>query len=207
MSSARQGSGKTKSSLSLNMNKDNNSLLCLQVNLQHSKIASANLSQVLLDLDIDIALIQEPYAITNKFNNELFIPNIPNNFSIHHSLNKDHAFGAIILAKKALKAVNIAKPSTNNFIGVKLNKYPSVKFVSAYCRPSLGLNHSLKLIENFKDLKNTIIGMDSNSKNKLWNSKYTDKKGECLELFLDKHRLNVANIPISKLKYIPKKRR
>ena len=47
--------------------------------------------------------------------------------------------------------------------------------------------------------------MDSNSKNKLWNSKCTDKKGECLELFLDKNRLNVANISISKLKYIPKK--
>ena len=100
MSSTRQGSGKTNSSLSITMNKDNNSLLCLQVNLQHSKIASANLSQVLLELDIDIALIQEPYAITNKFNNELFIPNIPNNYSIHHCLNKDHAFGAIIIAKK-----------------------------------------------------------------------------------------------------------
>ncbi|KZS07388.1 Uncharacterized protein APZ42_028939 [Daphnia magna] len=54
----------------MNNNNNNKSLLCLQINLQHCKIAFLNLSQVLVELDVDIALIQEPYAITNKFNNE-----------------------------------------------------------------------------------------------------------------------------------------
>ncbi len=39
-------------------------LRCLQINLHNSKLASANLSQLVLDLSIDIVLIQEPYAIS-----------------------------------------------------------------------------------------------------------------------------------------------
>jgi exonuclease III len=129
------------------MDNNNKSLSCLQVNLQHCKVASLNLSQVILELDIDIILIQEPYAITNKFNNELFIPNVPENYTVHHNLSKEHAFGAMILAKKNLKAHNVAVPSTNNCIGVELINYPSIKFFSVYCRPSLGLKYSLNLIK------------------------------------------------------------
>jgi hypothetical protein len=45
--------------------------------------------------------------------------------------------------------------------------------------------------------------MDSNAKNKLWNSKSTDKRGECLESFTDQNKLNIANVPVFKLEYIP----
>ena len=112
------------------MNNNNKSLLCL---LQHCKVASLHLSQVLVELDVDIALIPELYAITNKFNNELLIPNIPSNYTVHHNLNKEQAFGAIILAQKFLKAVNIAVLNTNNCVGVHLNKYPSLNIFPVYC--------------------------------------------------------------------------
>ena len=56
------------------------------------------------------------------------MPNIPSNYTVHHNLNKEHAFGAIILAKKSLKAINIAVPNTNYCVGVQLNKYPSFNF-------------------------------------------------------------------------------
>lgn len=174
--------------------------------MQHCKIASLNLSQVLVELDVDIALIQEPYAITNKFNNELLIPNIPSNYTVHHNLNKEHhAFGAIIQAKKVLKAVNIAVPNTNNCVGVQLNKYPGLNFFSVYCRPSLGLDYFLNLLETSSNLERSIVGMDSNAKNKLWKSKSTDKRGECLESFIDQNKLNIANVPVSKLEYIPQR--
>jgi len=181
------------------------SLNCLQINLQHCKNASLNLSQVLIDLNIDIALIQEPYAITNKFNNEIFIPNIPVDYTVHHNLNVDHAYGAVILAKKYLKAENTAVPNSNSIIGVKLNLYPNLNFISAYCRPSLCLNYNLSFIENITNFKQTIIGMDSNARNKLWNSKFTDKRGVELESFIEKKTLNIANTPCNKLEYIPKK--
>ena len=42
------------------------SLKCIQINTQHSFYASANLSQVILDLDIDLVFVQEPYTTTSQ---------------------------------------------------------------------------------------------------------------------------------------------
>ena len=47
--------------------------------------------------------------------------------------------------------------------------------------------------------------MDGNAKNKLWGSSRTDKKGVELEHLIVKNNLNVANVPNSKLEYIPSK--
>ncbi|KZR96258.1 Uncharacterized protein APZ42_009505, partial [Daphnia magna] len=47
--------------------------------------------------------------------------------------------------------------------------------------------------------------MDANAKNKLWESSRTDKKGAELEHLIIKNNLNVANVPNSKLEYIPSK--
>lgn len=63
--------------------------------IKTSKMASLSLSQVLLDLEIDIAFIHEPYSLTADHPQ---IENIPLGYSSHHLLSKnDHAFGAVIL--------------------------------------------------------------------------------------------------------------
>lgn len=96
-------------------------------------------------------------------------------------------------------------PNTNNCVGVQLNKYPGLNFFSVYCRPSLSLDYFLNLLETISNLERSIISMDSNAKNNLWNSKSTDKRGECLESFINQNKLNIANVPVSKLEYIPQK--
>ncbi|EFX71973.1 hypothetical protein DAPPUDRAFT_326690 [Daphnia pulex] len=68
-----------------------NRLKCLQINLQHSCLASASLAQVVLDLDIDVVLIQEPYAL-------LTCPPVVATsqcFSAFHMLSDDHAYGTV----------------------------------------------------------------------------------------------------------------
>ncbi|EFX62974.1 hypothetical protein DAPPUDRAFT_119650 [Daphnia pulex] len=72
-----------------------NRLKCLQINLRHSSLASASLAQAILDFEIDIVLIQEPYAMSS------FTPvvaNVPPGFSAFHMLSEDHAYGSAILA-------------------------------------------------------------------------------------------------------------
>jgi hypothetical protein len=70
------------------------SLRCLQINLQHSKTASLSLSQILLHFNIDIAFLQEPYAVTAD---PPQIANVQPGYSSHqHLLSKNnHAFGAV----------------------------------------------------------------------------------------------------------------
>jgi hypothetical protein len=37
-------------------------LKCLQVNLQHSRVATSNLTQIIIQYNVDIAFAQEPYT-------------------------------------------------------------------------------------------------------------------------------------------------
>ncbi len=54
----------------------------LQINLQHKKTAALQLQQTIIEKDIDIALIQEPYVYINKMRY------IPHGYqAIHHKGN------------------------------------------------------------------------------------------------------------------------
>jgi len=146
----------------------------MQINLRHSKAATLHLSQILLDLDIDIVLVQEPYAKRNLFLVDIIqIPYLPDQYTVHHNLNKDHAYGAVILTKRYLMAKTIANISSNEYIGISLfnNSKTPIHLFSVYCRPSKNLSTSIDPIGKFPHLKNSIICMDSNAKNKLWGSK------------------------------------
>jgi hypothetical protein len=76
-----------------------NRLKCLQINLRHSSLASASLAQAILDFEIDIVLIQEPYAMSS------FTPvvaNVPPGFSAFHMLSEDHAYVSAILVRDSV---------------------------------------------------------------------------------------------------------
>ena len=47
---------------------------CLQINLRHSRAAALNLSQLLLDLDVDVAFIQEPFAVSDPSVSVKYVP-------------------------------------------------------------------------------------------------------------------------------------
>lgn len=113
-------------------------LNCLQINLRHSKRASANLAQLLLDLNIDVALIQEPYA--SIINGTVTLANVPCKYTAFYELSKEHAYGAVILVNKTLKAskVQLASLCENHVIGVTIRSLsPAPTLFSIYCRPAL----------------------------------------------------------------------
>ena len=62
----------------------------IPINLRHSSLASASLAQVVLDLNIDIVLIQEPFALPAC---PPVLANVPPGFSSFHLLSEDHAYG------------------------------------------------------------------------------------------------------------------
>ncbi|KZR97225.1 Uncharacterized protein APZ42_008023, partial [Daphnia magna] len=74
-------------------------LKCIQINLRHSKTASASLAQVMLDLDIDIALVQETYASGTS---SPVVNNAPPGFSSFHQLSELHAYGSCILVRDSV---------------------------------------------------------------------------------------------------------
>ena len=107
-------------------------LSIIQINLRHSKLASAALSQLLLGLNIDIALIQEPYAS----NNTEAIPNVPLGYQAFHALSSDHAYGAVILSKSCLRA-KLHPCSSNELAVIRVDTIASssLSTISLYVRP------------------------------------------------------------------------
>jgi len=72
------------------------------VHLRHTKATTLHLSQILLDLDLDIVLVQKPYAKLNIFLGDIILfPFLPDQYTVHHNLNKDHEYDAVVLTKRS----------------------------------------------------------------------------------------------------------
>ena len=179
----------------------------IQINLRHSKNATSNLSQILLDLNIDCALIQEPYAKLK--NNDFDFYDVPLNYVMIHNLTHDHAYGAAIAIKSGYDVRKLDNMNDNHCVGAEINLgTEKVTVVSLYCRPSTQLSEFETTLENLsgackKTLRHTIIGADLNAKNTIWGSKKTDDRGSTTENWLKTLPIRIANEQISRLNYIP----
>ncbi|KAI9557302.1 hypothetical protein GHT06_017128 [Daphnia sinensis] len=110
---------------------------CLQVNLRHSRIASASLAEVTVENTLDVVLIQEPFA---KGMLSRSIINIPPGYVAFHLLSKEHAYGAAVLVKLSLaKACRATNRSCDNHIAaVDLHTAQGTfRFISVYLRPTI----------------------------------------------------------------------
>jgi len=88
----------------------NLSIKVLQINLRHGRLATAAFAQTLLELDTDIALVQEPFATSLLADSPILIPNLPDSYEALHRLNDNHHFGAAIVAKKIAKMPSATRP-------------------------------------------------------------------------------------------------
>jgi hypothetical protein len=103
--------------------------------MQHAKAAALHLSQLLIDMNIDIVFIQEPYALSQS---NVSLKYIPDHFVQLHSLSHDHAFGAAILAKRSLNPSLLPLEISNCAAGAKIIIHDQPLFLfSVYFRPSL----------------------------------------------------------------------
>ena len=55
-----------RNTLNNSLRPEQTAIKCLQVNLHHSRVATANLIRTIADEGTDIVFIQEPYIIQNK---------------------------------------------------------------------------------------------------------------------------------------------
>ena len=60
-----------------------------KINLQHSKLASASLALLLLDKQIDVAIIQVPYVSVQRMEKPISLPDVPPGYSCFHNITSD----------------------------------------------------------------------------------------------------------------------
>ena len=185
-------------------NRTTRQLSILQTNLRHSRTASASLAQLVSEQKYDVVLIQEPYVILS---NVLTIQNIAPSYVAYHSLDRDHAYGAVILIRLAVALEGrVTNRSLSNYAAAVDICLPggSLRIVSLYIRHSCSNPSAL-----FRDIitslwsKNMLFGLDANSRNVLWNSSKSDRKGMALEEVFTEFNLTIINDKLSNLDFVP----
>ena len=182
-------------------------LTCIQANLRHGKTASASFAQIMMELDIDVALVQKPYAFFDKLIPGVpIVADVPEGFEALHRLDTEHHYGAALLTKKKLRATLCRDASNNHVACATIPMGPAlVTFASVYIRPTAAniesvLSAPLQAIDR---LNLSVLGIDANARNPLWGSCRADAKGRELENLLLGSPLVLANAALDDLSFRP----
>ena len=166
------------------------SLRCIQINLQHSRAATDNLTQLVETQYIDIAFIQEPHIINNK------IAGIPSRYRTYYS-GQGKKRAAIVIINNQIDAVLIHQLSEEDSVVIEII-HENLKFLAASMY--LDINHEIendlkkvdKVIE-YSKTQGILIAMDSNARSKTWYDHITNTRGNILEEYLLGQNLHIMN--------------
>ena len=154
---------------------------CLQLNLQHSRTATYNLTQIIIKNNIDVAFLQEPYTVLNH------VAGFPKCFRISaHGNGKKRA--VVIVNNNKIAAVAIKQVSDEDASLIEF-RYKGLNFYGAslYFAIHWDMRRDIGKVEAIRKLtrgKGLILSMDSNSRSKLWNDTHTNQWGKTLEEFI-----------------------
>ncbi|XP_049315761.1 uncharacterized protein LOC125779165 [Bactrocera dorsalis] len=165
----------------------------LQINLQHSKAASANLLLRLEQDEADVVLIQEPWLTSSG---------ISGLRTKSHKLLANNDVGrnrACMLVRNELTVFLLPNFSNADIVTAKLEcDTGNVWIISAYMPhddavepPPALLRRTLA--EASRNGADVIIGSDANSRHSIWGSSDTNNRGESLFDFIVSENLRICN--------------
>lgn len=163
---------------------------CYQINIQHSKAATANLMQLISTDKIGIALIQEPYQYQGK------LTGITKGYRTF-SCGEGKRRAAIIIQDNTIDALLITQQSDNDAVLLEIkNGQISFYAASVYFDYTEPIDNSIKILERilkFTKGKKLLIAIDSNCRSTTWHDIKTNPRGKALEEFLTYNQLHVLN--------------
>ena len=179
-------------------------LKCVQINLQHSADASAVLSQLIVELQIDVIFIQEPHCNASSWK----VSHVPVGYKVYHYPSNDYSYSSAIMLRRNILVRPLLDLCCNEVVGLQLVlDDTTVPILSIYCRPSAPqLNDIMQsILSNQKfNMDSVVLCMDSNAHDPLWNSSFTDQKGiELVDIVISK-RLHVVNVLKEDLEVVPR---
>ena len=165
----------------------------LQINLHHSRAATAALLQTLDEGNYDVALIQEPWIDALGAIQGL----VSRNFKLFYCQNKGKKRTAI-LTKKCLNIILKQEQCTADLTTVVCQQADGKSLLIASCY--MAHNNTAPPEELQKLIQESeatgailIIGTDANAHNTLWGSPKNNERGESLSNFILSTRLSIGN--------------
>lgn len=167
-----------------------------QVNLHHSRAASAALLMSLEEDKVDVALIQEPWIGGDGRVKGLGM----RSYNLFHS-KKEGKIRTAILAKKTLNTFFEPLYSTKDLTVIQCtsntkNNKNSLLLAASYMahEEDVPPTEVVELASQATRRKaGLVIGSDTNAHNRIWGSRATNKRGELLLSFIQSTNLLIAN--------------
>ena len=171
-------------------------LRILQVNLQHSKAASAALCQQFLRDNIDLALIQEPWLCKGGVAG---LGEAKGELVYDTSLSDTRT---CILVRKGIKSLPLTNFCSRDITTVKIEQCIDgtngdlilssiyLPYDATEPPPSRGLDH---LVEKLQGGQHLLVGADANAHHEAWGSTNTNFRGESLLSYLISKELYILN--------------
>lgn len=186
-------------------------LRVVQLNCMRSKAVMADLGQMMLEEQIDVALLQEPYAYHE-------LRGLPAQYSGFVSLNNPNTANTAIAVRKSLQPMQVHSASEQWGSCCSINWCGRNIFVaSVYCKWDGDMVEHVNVIERFRRAANGepfIVGLDANATNALWYSKPNrshdgrlQERGEVLADYVIDARLQTLNLPSVHFTYVGTGRR
>jgi hypothetical protein len=149
-----------------------------------------NLTQVIIQYNVDIAFVQEPYTSHNN------VAGFPKGFKIFaHGRGRKRA--SIIINNKEVDIITIAQGSHKDAILTEIRyKGLGLYGASLYFPINIDIGRDLDSIENILHLtkgKGLILALDSNARSKLWFDKHTNVRGRTMEEYIITRDLHIIN--------------
>lgn len=166
----------------------------VQINLHHSKLASANLVLLLVEEDIDVALVQEPWVYKDAI---MGLRHTSYNLFYKRSAGKPRT---CILAKKCLNIMLMSNYSSGDLTAAVWEREGGAATIlaSSYmahddCTPPPPLE--VRAVVDLADKKgrNLLLGCDANAHHTIWGSSDTNERGESLFSYLVNSNLSICN--------------
>ena len=158
---------------------------CLQINLQHSRLATDNLLKITQQEGIDILCIQEPYTIGNK------LVGLPKSFAFYMS-GAGRKRAAIGINNKQIDTIKITQLSDEYTVVLETKAVnTTLLIVSMYFDINRPIDYDLQRMQS-KAVGN-VFAVDSNARSTSWHYVLTNKRGKTMEEFLISRQLHIAD--------------
>ncbi|KAI5739583.1 hypothetical protein M8J77_020980 [Diaphorina citri] len=169
----------------------------VQINLHHSKAASATLAKVILEKQIKVALIQEPYVVKGR------IAGLGSTQGtvIYDSSTENPR--ACIFVNKNIHCLPLWNYTTKDIAAVRLKlqmKDERKDYIFASCYLPFEETNPIStelqsLIDHVeRERVQHVLGMDANAHHYAWGSSNINNRGECLLNFICNYNLVILNV-------------
>jgi len=164
-----------------------------QINLGRSRIATLEVRQLMVDYNLDVVLMQEPYSTFG------FIRGLGSNVQV---LYKDKSpMAAVAASAVSSNIIFISHLSSKHISCIEFSGCdPPIHFVSHYFQFAESVDgHLAALAEVLRSLQGcrVVVGADINAKSSLWGPGPSNIRGRAAEEFIETHNLLVWNDPSS----------